>query len=310
MDAAADARFWGFREAQLAANTVRAHRRAVIHFQEFLRSRKLVLQGLSSQDLADFVHWLQFEKIRPCLGGEQASPFTVNILIAGLRAWLRFHYDEGRLLEPLHNRLINCKTGLPLTRRRLNLEEVEAWLELPDLKCPLGMRDRAFFELAFGSGLRRAELLGLELSCVDLSAPTVRVEKTKTRRSRVVPMTRRAMAFVSLYLAKARPQLMVAPHEELWLDTGGIRLAKWVLNDRITRLYAPRLQHGDRMRLHALRHAFATQLLRGGADLRHVGELLGHQSLQSTVLYTEVVIDDLRQALRRHPRCQSGDSSE
>lgn len=302
MDSLAQARFWCFQETRLAAKTVKEHRRAVVLLTEYLKLRGLALRGLEREDLVGFVRWLQTVRIRPYLGAATPSPRTINVMLAGARAWLRFLFDEGLLLEPLHRWLQNCKTGAPLSKRRLSLEEVEAWLELPDLECPLGLRDRAFFELAAGSGLRRAELVALELSCLDLGAVTVRVEKTKTRHWRQVPMTRRAAVFLGLYLAKGRPLLMVSPREELWLDSGGRSLSYVAMGHRVSRFYAPRLSYEGKMRLHALRHAFATQLLRGGADLRHIGELLGHRNLESTVLYTEVVVDDLRQALSRHPR--------
>lgn len=168
-------------------------------------------------------------------------------------------------------------------------------------KSPAGLRDRAALELLYGTGLRGGELVRLDLGDVDLAQRLVLVREGKGRQDRLVPLGSRARAALVAYLERGRPALLW--HREtpaVFVVRGGARLSRGHLCTRVRRLAARR---GIALRPHLLRHACATHLLKGRADIRHIQRLLGHKSLSTTERYTRVEISDLRAVVRRcHPR--------
>ena len=155
---------------------------------------------------------------------------------------------------------------------------------------PLAVRNRALFELVYSAGLRASEAVGLDLGDVDFEQELVHVRHGKGAKDRVVPLGERAAQLLARYLHEARPQLARGAENAFFLSVRGRRLDTSALRKL--------LAHP-----HRLRHAFATHLLEGGADLRLVQELLGHASLATTQIYTHVSVDRLKQSYRQaHPR--------
>jgi integrase/recombinase XerD len=188
----------------------------------------------------------------------------------------------------------------PLPRAVLSLTQARRLMNAPDPNTVLGRRDRAILELLYGTGIRLSECARLDLSDLDLSRGLLLVRDGKGRRDRYVPVTGRATVALDVYLRESRGELVKRAEAALFLS----RQAR-----RLSRVRLPRLvkEHGRRTRVeistHSLRHACATHLLRGGADIRHVQALLGHRQLESTAIYTRVEVQDLREVLRRcHPR--------
>jgi integrase/recombinase XerD len=164
----------------------------------------------------------------------------------------------------------------------------------------IGKRDRAVLELLYGTGLRVGEASRLDVPDLDLREGVLLVRNGKGRKDRVVPVPGRAAAALDVYLLEARPDLARLYDPALFLSTFGVRLGAPGMRLMIKK-------HGRaigaRLTPHTLRHTCATHLLRGGADIRHVQELLGHRSLATTALYTRVAIADLRAVIARsHPR--------
>lgn len=300
--------FWESR-GHLAKTTILEGRRVVRWLLEYLALRDLTLERMGKEDLTAFAIWMR-KKIPPTDGKKNPAASTVAKLLTALRKFLRYLFEEAMIFEPLHRQVESCRVSRSLPRP-LELDEIEGWFRLCDMDCPLGLRDRAFFELAYGSGLRRGELLALELSHVDLVELVVRVEKSKNGRARVTPMTRRASVFLSGYLERARPELLGANAAEpyIWVNVSGGRLNGDGVANRLKSHYMSKLTFGKKLNIHALRHSFATHLVRGGADVRHVGEMLGHTSLESTTLYTEVAMTDLVAMLAAHPLALRGRAS-
>ena len=288
-------------ELRVAPATLKARRRSATRLLMFMAEKKLALSGLEEEHLVQFAEWLR-PQMRSRKRREQAEVSAVTSELSHVRQWLRFCYEQDATLTAQHELITLPKAakGLP---RALAIDEIEAWLELCDLSCHWGLRDRAFLELAYGTGLRHGEMLALGLSDLNLADGLARVEISKNGHGRVVPITRRAVAFVERYLKEARPWLpMIATaRDKLWLNSRGHQQTTSTMTERIAKLYAPRLEFGDKLGIHALRHSFATHLVRGGADVRHVGEMLGHRDLNSTARYTELEVDDLRELLRGHP---------
>ncbi|MEO5988112.1 MAG: site-specific tyrosine recombinase [Candidatus Eisenbacteria bacterium] len=197
---------------------------------------------------------------------------------------------------------------LPAPRRErklphaLTLDEVETLLAQPKGESALTLRDRAMFELAYASGLRVSELVGLERAQLDLSGRAVSVIG-KGDKQRVVPFGRSAEAALRAWLERGRPQLVrQARHDRVFVNYRGAALSRmgyW----KVLRARARAAGLSSRVHPHALRHSFATHLLHGGADLRVVQELLGHASVTTTAIYTHLDRGYLREVHRQfHPR--------
>ena len=187
--------------------------------------------------------------------------------------------------------------------RALTPDEVTAILAVPDVSDPLGVRDRAILETLYGTGLRRTELVNLDVADIDQAREVVLVRRGKGGKDRLVPLGAQAFLWIKRYLETCRPLLEVSAVETaLFLSGYGLRLnpnyvGNWV---KKTMRNAGLAQPGS---CHLLRHACATHLLDNGADLRAIQELLGHARLDTTQIYTHVSITQLREVHARcHPR--------
>jgi integrase/recombinase XerD len=221
--------------------------------------------------------------------------------VSSARTYFRFLVGEGHVRADPSDRL-----ELPKTWRRLpavlTVAEVEALLAAPNPDEPLAWRDRAILELAYATGVRVSELVGLGLPDVLFDDALVRV-MGKGSKERLVPLGRRAQGAVALYARELRPRLDRGKSEgRLFLNARGAPLSRvgaW----GIIKKYARRADLKKTVTPHTLRHTFATHLLEGGADLRAVQEMLGHADLSTTQLYTHVDREYLRTVHKTyHPR--------
>ena len=217
--------------------------------------------------------------------GGRLAPATVARRVAAVRSLLRFALGARHVPEiPLSPRR---GRRLPDAPRQ---GEVEELLDTVEGEGPLALRNRALLELVYSAGLRSAEAVGLDLGDVDFEQELVLVRRGKGAKERVVPLGEEAGHWVARYLREARPELARGAENALFLSARGRRLDTSTLR---------RLLHNP----HRLRHAFATHLLEGGADLRVIQELLGHSSLSTTQIYSHVDGKRLRRVYdRAHPR--------
>lgn len=292
-------------ELRLAPSSFDSRKRSLRRFERWLKNCGIEMADLEAWDFADYLSWLQEVSPGRQEGGLPMEKTLVQEL-SNVRIWLKFLFEEGLLLRPLHldvPRMKEC-SRLP---RPLSVAEVEEWLALCDLNCPLGLRDRAFLETVYGTGLRNSELCGVRFSDLDLGEAIIDVNQSKNGDSRRVPLTERALGWLGSYLKKSRPVLAARGsgcYEELWLGFTGKPMKSKTFSRRVAKLYRPRLKDGHKIGIHVLRHSYATHLLQGGADPRHLGELLGHRSLKSVMLYTKVMPSDLQQMFKAHPRSE------
>jgi site-specific recombinase XerD len=237
------------------------------------------------------------------------SATTVARKLAAVRALLRVMVATG-VREDNPAELLHSPKRPRRLPRVLKPDEVAALLDRIPAGGPLELRDRALFELAYGSGLRAQELVSLELSSLDFDSETVRV-LGKGQKTRLVPVGEHARRAVEQYLARGRPSLASPRDGEraggiLFLSKSGRGLSTSDVRRRLrgwARLVATRAPAVIDAHPHALRHSFATHLLEGGADLRSIQELLGHASISTTQVYTRVESGRLRSAYTRaHPR--------
>ena len=261
----------------LADATRRAYGVDVRQFADWLAARGLGQDDVDVRVLADYA--AELGRSRPKL-----APATIARKLAAVRSFLRFTLGRSRVPDiPLAPRRGRRLPDAPRS------EEVDALVQALDGDEPLALRNRALVELVYSAGLRSAEAVGLDLADVDFEQESVRV-RGKGGKERVVPLGEEAAFRVARYLREGRPRLARGAADALFLSARGRRLDTSTLR----RL----LPHP-----HRLRHAFATHLLEGGADLRTIQELLGHSSLSTTQIYSHVDARRLRRVYdRAHPR--------
>ena len=262
----------------LGEGTRRSYRRDVEEFGRWLERRGVDLNDVDVRVLTEYV--AELGRARP----RKLAPATVARKLAAIRSFLRFTLGPTRVpdasLGPRRGR------RLPDTPKRT---EVEAALDALEGDGPLALRNRALVELVYSAGLRSAEAVGLDLADVDFDREQVHV-RGKGGKERVVPLGEEAGLLVARYLHEARPHLARGAESALFISARGRRLDTSTLR----RVFA---------HPHRLRHAFATHLLEGGADLRTIQDLLGHSSLSTTQLYSHVDARRLRRVYdRAHPR--------
>ena len=279
---------------RLSDHTLDGYARDLVDYTRFARQHGLARWDEATTTFVDAYFALLFKR------GRAAAT------VARRRSTLRgFHGFLAR---------VGLHTGDPIahvpTARRpgrlphaLPVEAMEQLLAQPEGESPLALRDRAMLELAYASGLRVSELVGLDRSRLDLSERTVTV-LGKGRRERTVPFGRSAHGALHAWLERGRPALLARArrtHDRVFCNArGGLlsRMGWWVILRRHARAAGLAGVHP-----HALRHSFATHLLQGGADLRVVQELLGHASVTTTAIYTHLDRAFLREVHRTfHPR--------
>jgi integrase/recombinase XerC len=261
----------------LADSTRRAYRYDVEEFWAWLRRRGTELDDVDVRCLADYAAELG-------RSGRRLAPTTIGRKLAAVRAFLRHALGPERVPDA---------SFAPRRPRRLpdapRPNEVDSELEALAGDGALAVRNRALVELVYSAGLRSQEAVDLDLADVDFEQELLHVHG-KGGKERVVPLGEEASHRLALYLRDARPQLARGAVNALFLSVRGRRLDTSTLR----RL----LPHP-----HRLRHAFATHLLEGGADLRTIQELLGHSSLSTTQMYSHVDAARLRRVYdRSHPR--------
>jgi integrase/recombinase XerD len=233
------------------------------------------------------------------------APMTRRSHIHTVRRFFSFLIRRGVLLhDPAAALPLPAPDYLP--RTVLTVRQAARLMTAPSPWTHLGQRERAILEVLYGSGIRRGECARLDVSDVDLVQGTLLVKDSKGKRDRLVPLPGRAAFAIDVYLRESRPELLRDPREAaLFLSyaTGsrGRRLTAGALGRIVAKhAKAATLPH---VHPHALRHTCATHVLQGGADLKHVQELLGHRSISSTVTYTRVGVRDLLDVFERaHPR--------
>jgi integrase/recombinase XerD len=280
-------------ERGLAANTVAAYARDLAQLTKYVGDRVTDPAGLTTARLREF---LASERERG-LGARSAARMA-----ATLRSFGRYLVLE-RAVEISPAVELTMRQGVPPLPLALDTTDMRVLLDTPDPSSPLGRRDRALLELLYSAGLRVSEAIALGQANLDRDANCVRVVG-KGSRERMVPLGSHARRRLDEYLSLSRPVLTAGkrPRPEIFLSQRGTRLSR----QGVWKLLKQHLRHAcldSRVSPHSLRHAFATHLLDGGADLRAVQAMLGHADIATTQIYTHVVPRRLRDVHRRfHPR--------
>ena len=284
-----------------------------IHYLNVERGLAKATQTSYQQDLITFSAWLaarkrrtfpeEFGTIQSFLKEQNATkaPASVSRMISALRKFYRFLLREGAISADPMTKIDTPKRAqhLPAT---LSSQEVDALMAKPDTDKPLGLRDRAIFELMYATGLRFSEVVDLRLDQLHLAMNLLQVTG-KGDKERLVPISPQATQWVDRYLQEARPKLLkrVQPKNVFVNFHGGPMTRQGIWKN--LKAYIASIGIEKDVTPHTLRHSFATRLLENGADLRVVQELLGHSDISTTQIYTHLSNQHLVAVYHKtHPR--------
>ena len=275
-------------EKGLSQNTLNAYRQDLSNFSDWLNP--VYLEKANKINLLDYLAYR--------LKQGYSSRSTARSL-SSLRAFYAYLLSKSLIIENPTSKIQSPKLGHSLPKV-LSEEDVEKLINAPNTKDPIGLRDRAMLELLYACGLRISELINLDVLNLNLRQGVVKV-LGKGGKERLVPIGDQALDWISNYLTYGREQLINDNKKSPYLflsnrGTGMTRQAFWY---RI-KLYANKSGVDRSLSPHTLRHAFATHLLNHGADLRTVQLLLGHTSLSTTQIYTEVARHRMKELHREH----------
>ncbi len=285
-------------ERGASTHTVAAYR---FDLQEYIR--RLLDRGVSGPDDVDKDDLIEYLRY---LNGRGLAPSTIERKVASVKSFHKFLVREGVTRNHPTDKLPLPKVP-DLLPDVISIEEAERMLSQPFPKTPAGLRDAAVLEVLYGCGLRVAELVGLDISDLDIEAGFLLV-RGKGGKERIVPIGGAASHALSLHLRDGRPFLKTkkSPLRQdpsaVFLNARGSRMSR-------QSVYALVKKYGEKAGLdihpHTLRHSFATHMLQGGADLRALQEMLGHADISTTQVYTHVDREHIREEyLSTHPRAK------
>lgn len=281
-------------ERNLSTNSIEAYLQDIKKLKEFAQSRNCTTPTqITTEQIHEFILYLN------SLGIAESSQARI---LSGIKAFYRFLFAEEVIAnDPAY--LVESpklKRKLPDT---LEYHEIEALLNAIDLSTPEGTRNRAMLEILYCCGLRVSELIELKLSHLYFDIEFIKVSG-KGNKERFVPIGKEAIKYTNLYLQNIRKQITAAKgHEQyVFLNRRGKKLTR-VYVFLIIKQLAQQIGLHKKISPHTFRHSCATHLLEGGADLRSIQEILGHESITTTEIYTHLDRDYLRHTiLQYHPR--------
>ena len=282
-------------ERSLSANSIEAYIRDVSKLEQFLILKQstrgpLQIEDTDIRNLLEYIHEMEM------------STYSQARIVSGIKAFFKYLVFDGDLDKDPSELIESPKLGRKLPDT-LSFQEIEKLLSAIDMSKPEGQRNRAILETLYSSGLRVSELIGLQRNCVLKDVGFLRVIG-KGNKERLVPIGREALKYVKIYVDEVRCHLDIkAGHEGfVFLNRRGAQLTRVMIFTIIKNLGIA-IGLNKKISPHTFRHSFATHLIEGGADLRAVQDMLGHESITTTEIYTHLDRDYLKQVIQDyHPR--------
>jgi integrase/recombinase XerD len=285
---------WLQLERSLSDNSIEAYLHDLDKLTQYLQTTGDLKapDAIVLTDLQAFLHWIAD------LGLNAASQARI---LSGIRSFYKYCFIEQIVRQDPTELLESpkLKRALPDV---LSFDEIEKIIGGIDLSKPEGGRNKAILETMYSCGLRVSEVVNLRISCLHLDGGFIRVIG-KGDKERLIPIGSTAVKFILLYQHEIRPRLKIRPGQEdiLFLNRRGSRLSR-VMIFLLLKALVRQADIGKNISPHTFRHSFATHLVEGGADLRAVQEMLGHESITTTEIYTHLDREFLRETLHRfHP---------
>ncbi|MGJ1318015.1 site-specific tyrosine recombinase [Sphingobacterium spiritivorum] len=280
-------------ERGLAPHSIEAYLNDISKLEVYCTNQQLTVNQLSVDHLQEFLVWLNTFNI---------SPYTQSRLISGLKAFFGYLQLEGLITknpaELIQSPRLNRK--IPVV---LNIEEIDQLIGALDLSTADGMRNKAILEILYGCGLRVSELVNLRISNLFLEVDFIKVEG-KGNKERLIPIGQHAIKYLNIYLNEIRVHQPVKAEFEdyVFLNKRGTSLSR-VMIFLIIKDLAAKTGLQKEISPHTFRHSFASHLVEGGADLRAVQDMLGHESITTTEIYAHIDRDYLHAVITQyHPR--------
>lgn len=282
-------------EKSLSPNSVAAYINDINKLMQFLEEKykKLPPEKVKLEHLRSFVEHINDRGV---------SPRTQARTISGIKSFFKFLLMEGVIEGDPTSLLESPKIGRKLPDV-LSMEEIDTLIDAIDLTKAEGQRNKAMLETLYSCGLRVSELVNLKVTNLFFDQGFIKVEG-KADKERLVPISEKAVEEISLYLSKYRKTLKISKESEnvLFLNRRGRKLSR-VMIFTIIKGLAEKVGLDKKISPHTFRHSFATHLINGGADLRAVQEMLGHESILTTEIYTHLDRNYLKKTLNKfHPR--------
>ncbi len=280
------------REKNYSPHTIQAHERTLRVFAAWAAERGLMRPQEITKPILE--RWQRHLYLHRKADGE---PLTTRSQIAHthpVKAFFRWLARENHILYNPASELEMPRIGRRLPKHIMSVAEAEKVLAVPNLKTPVGLRDRAMLETLYSTGVRRQELINLNVYDLDADRGVVMVREGKGKKDRIIPIGARALAWIEKYLEDVRPDLASgADPGTLFLATTGQPFSPARLAE-IVREAVNDSGIGKRGSCHMFRHTMATLMLENGADIRFIQAMLGHAELSSTEIYTQVSIKALK----------------
>lgn len=283
-------------EKSLSPNSVIAYINDVNKFVRFLEDnnyKHITPAKVKLSHLKKFVEWLNERGV---------SPRTQARSISGLKSFYKYMLIEGQITNDPTALLESPKIGRKLPDI-LSIEEIDLLIDAIDVSTPEGQRNKAMLETLYSCGLRVSELVNLKITNLFFNEGYVKIEG-KAGKERLVPISRRAIDEINTYMGNFRNTLKIQPESEniVFLNRRGNKLSRVMIFTIIKNL-AEKVNLKKQISPHTFRHSFATHLINGGADLRAVQEMLGHESILTTEIYIHLNRDYLKDTINLfHPR--------
>ncbi|MFW5823187.1 MAG: site-specific tyrosine recombinase XerD [Tangfeifania sp.] len=282
-------------EKSLSQNSIAAYINDINKLEDFLESdqKKVSPEKVKLQHLKSFVEWLNERGV---------SPRTQARTISGIKSFYKYLLIEGKISSDPTALLESPKIGRKLPDI-LSMEEIDTLIDAVDLEKPEGQRNKAMLETLYSCGLRVSELVNLKITNLFFDQGFIKVEG-KAEKERLVPVSNRAIEEINKYMKGYRKNLKIDKESEniLFLNRRGKKLSR-VMVFTIIKNLAEKIDLDKKISPHTFRHSFATHLINGGADLRAVQEMLGHESILTTEIYTHLDRDYLKNTIHQyHPR--------
>jgi integrase/recombinase XerD len=280
-------------EKSLSENSIAAYTGDVLKLEAFFtcKGTETSPADVTYPDLKDFLVWF---------ASDNQNTRTQSRILSGIRSFFRFLLIEGEIEENPASLIESPKIGLKLPEV-LSVDEIERLIGVIDLSKPEGHRNKAIIETLYGCGLRVSELVNLHLTDIHRREGFVMITG-KGNKQRLVPIGGKALKEIDIYMADRNRLPVISDRNILFLNRRGRKLTRAMIFTIIKDL-AARADIRKKISPHTFRHSFATHLIEGGADLRAVQEMLGHESILTTEIYTHIDRSFLRDTLIMfHPR--------
>ena len=279
----------------MSQNSVAAYINDINKLIDFLEKKfkKVAPDKVKLQHLKSFIEWLNERGV---------SPRTQARTISGIKSFYKYLLVEGKIISDPTALLESPKIGRKLPDI-LTMEEIDSLIEAVDIEKAEGQRNKAMLETLYSCGLRVSELVNLKLTNLFFDQGYIKIEG-KADKERLVPVSGRAIDEINRYLNGYRKTLKISKESQniLFLNRRGKKLSRVMIFTIIKNL-AEKVGLNKKISPHTFRHSFATHLINGGADLRAVQEMLGHESILTTEIYTHLDRDYLRSTIHQfHPR--------